>query len=148
MAYRTELQKVGVQSVQSVQSIPVSFVDFPLDVFPDVVSEYIKAQSAAKNIDPAFIAVPMLGVFASAVGNSVGIEIQDDWTQISSLWCLSVAGSGEGKSPGLDSVTPPLFDVDKDAKKLHELALSEYQEEPAFIQVITAGQEGTEERAC
>ena len=124
--YRSRLQ--SVESVQSGDSEPVSFCNFPLDVFPSVIQQYITAQSAAKNVDPAFIAVPLIGVLGAAIGNSFSVEIQDEWRQISAVWCLSIANSGEGKSPGLDAVMPPVFQIDSDANAEFNRQLLEYQE--------------------
>ena len=119
----------STKSVQSVQSVQLPFCPFPLEVFPESLRHYINQQAIVKNIDPAFIAIPILGVLASAIGNSSYIEILDEWKQISALWCLTVAGTGKGKSPGLDAALPPLFDLEREARLKFEQDQIQYKKE-------------------
>jgi hypothetical protein len=86
---------------QRVGSVP-TYLPFPLDALPAVVARFISEASTAIGCDPAYIALPLLAVLASAIGNTRRIRLKSSWTEVAVLWCLIVGDSGTLKSPAFD----------------------------------------------
>ena len=140
------LQHTKQRNGQSVQTVPLSTVpekklhwnSFPVDVYPDPIKDYIEAHAAAKNCDPAFIAVPALIVLSSAIGNSYGIQIKRSWQEIACLWGLIIAPSGKYKTPGLHAAAWPIYQKEKEAGNAYNEAEAQYQQDLEAYKTVKA----------
>ena len=61
------------EEVMETISIPaaVAYEPFPLDALPEPIARYVEAAAKSICCDPAYVALPLLSVLASAVGNSM-----------------------------------------------------------------------------
>ena len=81
---------------------------FPTEVFPRTVGKFIYEGAKAIGCPESFIALPLLGCLARAVGNSRVIRLKKTWVEPAIIWAAVVGKSGEGKSPAMQLATKPL----------------------------------------
>jgi hypothetical protein len=107
----------------------MSYQPFPIEVLPGCVANYIREGAAALDADTAFIAVPLLPVLASAIGNARRIRLKSSWTEPAVLWAATVGESGTVKSPSLDLAIVPVWRRQRRLLKDHAKARAEFDEE-------------------
>jgi len=105
----------------------MSIEPFPTDLLPEPVAEYVRQAGAALGCDPAYIAVPMLAVIASAIGNTRRIRLKPTWSEPAVVWAAVVGESGTVKSPALELALRPVWRRQKSALKEHAKARAEYK---------------------
>lgn len=96
---------------------------FPVEVLPDSVRSYVTRVSGEISCDASYIALPMLCMFAGAIGNSRQISVRRGlapYVQPAVLWGAIVGDSGTMKSPALDIAT-------KAIKRRQARAVEEYR---------------------
>ncbi|MCC7014864.1 MAG: DUF3987 domain-containing protein [Planctomycetes bacterium] len=104
---------------------PVSglkFVPFPLAALPKRARRIIQVAAQSIGCDPSFLAMSLLTVAASAIGNSTRILLKEGWSEPALIWTAIVAMSGQQKSPAMDVTVAPL-------SKFQARAFREYQDE-------------------
>lgn len=107
---------------------------FPIHAFPQVIREYIKKSSSSLNVPHDFIVVNILAAASIAIGKSYEIEIKKGYTQLANIYIMLVADPGTSKSPAMNIVFKPIFDMqteydnnyDRDKAK-YEADLEEYE---------------------
>jgi len=72
---------------------------FPVDVLPEPVRSYVACGAKALGCEPAFVALPLLAMLASAIGATRRVRLKQGWCEPSVLWTAIVADSGTLKSP-------------------------------------------------
>ncbi len=72
---------------------------FPVDVLPEPVRSYVACGAKAMGCEPAFVALPLLAMLASAIGATRRVRLKQGWCEPSVLWTAIVADSGTLKSP-------------------------------------------------
>ncbi len=86
---------------------------FPLEIFPEVVRNYIKGCTECLNLVPDFMGVSVLSAVASIIGNSYQIKVKEEWLERPILWIAIVGYSGVRKTPSLKMIIDPLQKIDK-----------------------------------
>jgi DNA polymerase I-like protein with 3'-5' exonuclease and polymerase domains len=110
------------------------YVPFPVDVLPAPLADYVAQGAASFGCDPVFVALPVLGVVASAIGNTRVIALKRGWREPSVLWCCVVADSGTVKTPAWRRVTSHWFRAQKRLLQEHRAELAAYEAELAAHQ--------------
>jgi hypothetical protein len=105
-----------------------SYKPFPVNVLPEAVRNYVSAASAAIGCDPAFVALPLLGSLARAIGNSRVIRLKATWTESAIIWVAIVGKSGTHKTPAIQAGTQFLQRHEHNAIEQFEKAQGEYRE--------------------
>lgn len=95
---------------------------FPMACLPEVVATYVEEHARAIDIDPAYIAVPLLSVLAGLIGPSRRIQLKKSWSEPSILWTVTVGNPSCGKSPGWEIAVAP-------AEAVHRSLHFAYQQE-------------------
>jgi hypothetical protein len=110
---------------------------FPLAALPPTVREYVDASAAAIGCDPALVALPALAVAAGCIGNSCAIRLRRGWTEPAVIWAVTVATSGQLKSPAWAAAQDPLMEHQADLaaeeqrdREAYEQALTDWQDKP------------------
>ena len=75
------------------------FKPFPVDVLPEPIRSFIVDGAKSMGCDASFVALPLLAVCATAIGNRRRIQLKQGWTEPSILWLLTVGESGAMKTP-------------------------------------------------
>lgn len=98
------------------------FEPFPFEVLPSPVREFIRDAARAIGCDPSFIALPLLTVLATAIGDSRRLEVKKGWLVPALLWTAIVGESGSSKTPAFRAAMKAL-------KKRQQLAMEKYDAE-------------------
>ncbi len=76
----------------------------PVDVFGPFWAQWITAHAAQASVPPDYVAAPLLGVAAAALGNARAVSPWDGFVQPSVLWLAKVGLPSSGKTPSDDAV--------------------------------------------
>jgi len=107
------------------------YVPFPTDEIPSAVAAFIHQGAAALGCDESYIALPLLAVLATAVGNSRRIRLKRTWCEPATVWAVVVGDSGTLKSPAHDLAIKPLYRLQDAAFKEHQNQLEQYSHDQA-----------------
>jgi hypothetical protein len=108
-----------VIETKKAKQMPKEFEPFPVELLPEPIQSYVVDGGKALGCDPAFIAIPMLSILASAIGNSRCIKLKESWTEPAILWTALIGESGSMKTPAINYAMSTL-------KKMQEKAFREY----------------------
>ncbi|MEW4452748.1 DUF3987 domain-containing protein [Bremerella sp. JC817] len=97
------------------------FVPFPVETLPEPLRGFISKGAAALGCDSAYLALPLLAVLASAIGNTRRIRIKGCWHEPCIIWAVVIGESGTLKSPAFDLSVALL-------RKRQTIAYREYEE--------------------
>ena len=111
---------------------PPPYVPFPTDTLPKVVADFIHEGAAALGCDESYIALPLLTVLASAVGNSRCIRLKRTWCEPAMIWAVVVGESGTLKSPAHDLAMKPIHRVQNTALKQYGDEMEDYNRDKAL----------------
>ena len=120
------------------QPEPPPYVPFPTDVLPKVVADFIHEGAAALGCDESYIALPLLTVLASAVGNSRCIRLKRTWCEPAMIWAVVVGESGTLKSPAHDLAMKPIHRVQNAALKQYGDEMENYDRDKALYEADLA----------
>lgn len=93
--------------------------DFPTDLFPGVLRDYIAAAAESLNCDTSFVALPLLSATAAAIGSTRRILLKQGWTEPAILWTTVVSKSGTAKSSAHDKGIDPVKVQERLVRKGH-----------------------------
>jgi hypothetical protein len=88
--------------------------EFPIEVFPPLLSKWLLRASRGAGVRSDHIAVPLLGVASSLIGTARRVQATTAWLEPLTLWPCVVAQSGDRKTPGLKVVLRPLDRIEKE----------------------------------
>lgn len=101
---------------------------FPLDVLPEPLRRFVAETATAIGCDPAMVALPVLGVAASAIGMTQCIELkQGSWREFPIVWAMVIAPSGAIKSPAMAAAVAPIQELQTRQFKEHSTKTADYQ---------------------
>ncbi len=112
----------------------MEFSPFPTDELPEPISRFVKEGAIALGCDESYIALPLLAVLASAVGNTRRIKLKNSWCEPCVFWAVIIGESGTLKSPAMDlalevlnSLQDQAFRDYEEAFRKHELSLINHE---------------------
>lgn len=108
---------------------PADYVPFPVDALPAMIRRFVVEGAQAIGCVPAFVALPVLSVLASAIGSTRRIRLKKTWTEPCVVWAAIVARSGTLKSPALDLPLDPVRRRQRETFRDHETARKQYDED-------------------
>ena len=85
--------------------------EFPLDVMPRPVAEYVSAVAKSVGCPVEFAAAGSLAAMSSAIGATRQLEIRPGWREQASLYICLLGPSGSGKTPALYHTLRPAIRV-------------------------------------
>ncbi len=124
-----------------------AFSPFPVECLPDSLRDFVMAVAGALRCDPAFIAVPALVVCAGAIGGSRVLELKPGWQEPACLWGALVAESGSMKTPALDVVQEPLWNLHNDRNQDFLAKQGEFQRDLALYEASLRKGDTSSEKA-
>ncbi|MBI5758810.1 MAG: DUF3987 domain-containing protein [Planctomycetales bacterium] len=104
-----------------------AYEPFPVETLPQSVCRFVVDAAQAIGCDLAYIALPLLTVFAAAIGNSRRIMLKRGWTEPAILWTVCVGESGNGKTPGFKLVMCPVRERQKKALDRYREAMEQHE---------------------
>jgi hypothetical protein len=99
---------------------------FPTDALPPVLRAFVTEAASAVDCDPAFVALPLLAAVGAAAGNALVVRAKRRFRQPPLLWCLAVAHSGTGKTPGWEPSDDLAKELSDRAAEQHAADLRRY----------------------
>lgn len=97
-------------------------LQFPFDIFPEKVVDYIKCF----NIQHEYIAASMLAAFTSAIGNTCSLTVMDGFNVKPIMYLALVAPAGSAKSPAIKIAFEPIENIDNDLCKEFQSKMGDY----------------------
>lgn len=107
---------------------------FPVSALPSPVGDYVRAASEAIGCDTSFVALPLLGCLARAIGNKRTIQLKETWQEPSIIWAAIVGKSGTHKSPALLSATQHLQRRQGASIARYVEAMAEFEQDKAVYE--------------
>jgi len=102
---------------------------FPIEVYPGKVQTIVKELSNTIGCPIDIIAGPMLGVFATAIGASRDVKVNNTWSEPSCLWIALILPSGQLKTPAFKNVRKPIADLKRESALQYAEAMKQYEED-------------------
>ncbi len=127
-----------VRPVDTVDAVPVELSDaptFPVDAMPRPCRVLVREASASIGCPPDFVAVPMLTVLGSAVGNSRLLKLKSGWEEGAAIYAAAVADPGEKKTPALNVATEPVKKLQAALREDHRRAVDDYKREKRLWEI-------------
>ncbi len=85
---------------------------FPTDCLPEKAKETIECIAESIGCDESMPALALLCAVSAAIGNTRQLQVKEGWYEPAAVWGALVAGSSVGKSPALNSILQPLYDLE------------------------------------
>lgn len=128
-----------VSSTQNEKSVPSieRFKPFPVDVLPEPIRGFIIEGAKAIGCDPSYLALPILCVLATAIGNTRCIQLKWSWVAPAILWAVIVGESGTLKTPPFKLALKPIRDRQKQDLKRYGEAVKQYEADLANYEKST-----------
>lgn len=102
--------------------------DFPVDLLPDDLQEYVADCAARARYRPEFAAVSIMVALGSVIGRKLGIRLKthDDWTEYANVWGGCIGLPSSLKSPSNRDGTRPFKALQVAADEVHRNAADQY----------------------
>ncbi len=102
---------------------------FPVEALPALVSSFVSDSAKGIGCDPTFIIMPLLAVFAAAIGSTRTLMLKPGWFAPAILWTVVIAESGSMKTPAHRLALASIMARQKKALQQQALAQREYERE-------------------
>jgi uncharacterized protein DUF3987/bifunctional DNA primase/polymerase-like protein/primase-like protein len=108
---------------------PFIVPDFPFDVLPPVLREFVAAQGDVIGGDPSAMAMAALAACSGAIDHRFALKIMKhgDWYAHPRLWVLLVGPPSSRRTPVINSVCAPLEDYQSKIWEEHRKEMQEYK---------------------
>lgn len=107
-------------------SVP-AWEPFPVDALPPVLKTMVEQTAASVGCDPAFAVLPGLVVSAAAAGGAIAVKAKRKYVQPPSLYGVTVAESGTGKTPAEQAFTTLAYEIEHELADHHRVMLTQYE---------------------
>jgi hypothetical protein len=86
---------------------------FPVDVLPRSVADFVRNVAASIGCPEDFVGLPVIIAAGAAIGRSVSLRLRPNHFASASLYGMNVGSPSSGKSPALDFVVRPFWDLNQ-----------------------------------
>ena len=111
------------------------FAPFPVHVLPEPLQSFTRAAAKSVSCDESFIALPVLGTCAAAIGNSVRLGVKPDWEEPALLWTGIVGPPGDRKTPAIAAATEPLMAIQQELQEVYKTQRQQHDNEKLLFEV-------------
>jgi replicative DNA helicase len=80
----------------------------PLDCFPPVLANFIEHEAEATQTPPDLAALTVLAICGAGLAKKFRVQIRDDWTEPTNLYCVTALPPGDRKTAVHSDVTAPV----------------------------------------
>jgi len=109
------------QPVMPGEMLPPS--PFPVDCLPPVMREMVQQVAGNLQVDPVMPALFALSTISAVAANRLDVRRNGSWTEALSLYTVTVADSGERKSPVARAVFGALSSIERVMRLEHEVKI-------------------------
>jgi hypothetical protein len=103
--------------------------EFPVDAMPAGCRTLIREASDAIGCPPEFVALPMLAVLATAIGNSRVVELKPGWEEKAVIFVTVIGDPAAKKSPGAKVATKPAKQLQVELRNVYQAKREDYERE-------------------
>ena len=132
---------------------PQKLQEFPLDIFPRSISEYIEKTCEAIKSPKDFLGLSVLVAVSALIGNRAKIQVSSEWLEPCIVYAAFVGTPGVRKTPSLRKALFPIVEIQKDLtrqyeqeKMNYEFELKQFENEFAKWKSIPARKRNIEDR--
>jgi putative DNA primase/helicase len=101
--------------------------EFPVDAMPAGCRTLIREASDAIGCPPEFVALPMLAVLATAIGNSRVVELKPGWEEKAVIFVTVIGDPAAKKSPGAKVATKPAKRLQVELRNVYQAKREDYE---------------------
>jgi hypothetical protein len=101
-------------------------IEFPIDVLPKNYQTYIIEASKSLSFSKDYLACTMLSTIATSIGNSLKIQVKEDYLDSPIFWFAIVGSRGASKSHPVKKVLTPLNKIDDENFKNYSIEISNF----------------------
>lgn len=101
---------------------------FPIGVFPEKLQRTITELATVMACQPDIVGTMMLALSSLGIGNTRKISLKKTWKEPASLFVAIVANPGEGKTPIMKQLKPPVQQWQDTLAAAYESTAQDYEE--------------------
>lgn len=121
-------EPVPAEPVATPAPIP-AYRGFPVGLLPEPLCDVVQDGAKALVADSAYLAVPLLCVVGSAIGNCVRLAVKRTWQEVPCLWAAIVGASDTMTIPALRLILKPLRELQTESFKDYATRADRYKAE-------------------
>jgi uncharacterized protein DUF3987 len=132
------LGDLGLTNITDIADVPRELPAppaFPVDAMPRRCRQLIKEAATAIGCPPEFVALPMLVLLGTAIGNSRVLKLKAGWEEGAAIYAAAIAEPGEKKTPATKVAMEPAIRAQAALKEAHRQAVEEYKAEQREYEV-------------
>lgn len=111
----------------TLEQIGRPYKPFPVQYLPAVVRKYVQAGEIL-DVPDSFIALPVLSMLATAIGNSRWVQPREGFEEPPALWTAFIARPSSRKSAALRYAMSPLRLIEKRNRERYALEMTSYKQ--------------------
>jgi putative DNA primase/helicase len=137
------LESLGRSGLSNNQPVPLPDALLPVPAFdpdhllPPVLRDYVVDGAERVQVDPAFVAIPLIVSIGSLMGNRIFLrpKLNDDWGECPNVWGAIVGRPSTLKSPAMSHAMRPLHSLQNAANAAHKEAMAGFRKEAAVGEI-------------
>ena len=103
-------------------------IDFPIDVFPPFLRQYILEAKRTLQFTPDYFAVSIMSAVAAVNGNKYKVRVKNGWDAQSIFWFAIVGEPGVMKTHPLTTALRPIRKIDDASFEVYQNELIQYNQ--------------------
>lgn len=103
-------------------------LEFPVEIFPEFIQLFINDVCENTGFSKDFLSVSIMSTFASVIGQSVSLKVDNTWETTLIFWFAVVGETGSKKSHPVKFAIKPLSRIDIKNKEQYDIEMSQYDE--------------------
>jgi len=125
---KTNTANTGFSEDETIVELPEA-PPFPVDALPESLRRFVREAATAIGCTPDLVAVPLLGLLSSAIGNSRQVQLKRGWKESAALFAVVVAEPGDKKTPAQKAALALLWQAQKRLKREYQSEYEVFEEE-------------------
>ena len=123
------------------QPLPDALLPVPAfdaqNLLPQILRDYVIDCAMRLQVDPSFVAVPLICSIGSLIGNRICLRPKqlDDWGEYPNIWGAVVGRPSTLKTPGLNEGMRSLHKLQDAANRRHKEEVQDYRKEAAANEI-------------
>jgi hypothetical protein len=119
-------ERFGMVKHATITDEQKSAIDFPIDIFPIDIQEYIVSHKNAMNYNADFVSIGIISAISIVVGNKLKLKVKNGWNAPLIFWFAIVGDRGTMKSHPIAGTLKPIKEIDKKNYDLYINQLNDY----------------------
>lgn len=108
---------------------PDDFSNFPIDIFPTEVTNYMKELRDKLGCNPNYMAGAFMCAASICIGRSKSLIIRDSWREWCVFWPLIIGDAGSKKTPSTAPFLKPIRKIESELYKTYMAKIKAFSED-------------------